>query len=198
MYIKYQDDPVRKRVNSAFGDLCAGQTKKNTLKLFDQCFSIFKKEEQVAAFCELANFQYPVDGFQLIDLEVCAASAGTVFNNNLQSISLTNGTYPLSQTKAYVRGVILAIKYPTTNSLGAEITTANMKAQVRIYDRPATAYATLGIGDVFVHFSNEETLDANDLLNRLDIYNPNANASIKVKALLINTKSIDDPNNVVC
>lgn len=198
MYVKYQDDPVRKRVNSAFGDLCAGQTKKNTLMLFDRCFSIFKKEEQVAAFCELANLQYPVDGFQILDMEICSDEAGTIFNNNLQTIAAVNGSYSLSDTKSYVRGIVLAIQYPTTNSLGAEISVADMKSTVRIYNRAATEYFSLPMGDAFIHLTNEETLNANDILNRVDVYNPNVSASIKVKALLIMTKSVDDPNNVAC
>ena len=41
MYIKYVDDPVKRRVNSAFGSLCDGDPIKNTLKLVDGCFSIF-------------------------------------------------------------------------------------------------------------------------------------------------------------
>lgn len=198
MYIKYQDDPVRQRVNSAFGNLCAGQVKKNTLKLFDRCFSIFKKEEQIAAFCELAKFQYPVDGFQLIEIEVCADTAATIFDNNLQTIPSVDGAYTLSSTKSYVRGIVLFVEYPTVNSSGIEITAADMKAELQIYDREANDYFSLPIGEVFTHFANESTVDANDLINQLDIYNPNQSASIRVKALIVNTKSTDDPNNVEC
>lgn len=198
MYIKYQDDPVRKRVSSAFGDLCAGQLKKNTLKLFDRCFSIFKKEEQIAAFCELAKFQYPVDGFQLVEMDVCADTAVTIFDNNLQTIPLVDGMYTLSQTKSYVRGIILFIEYPTVNSNGVELTAADMKAQIQIYNREATDYFSLPVGELFLHFANEATVDANDLINQLDIYNPSTVASIKVKALIVNVKSTDDPNNVQC
>jgi len=198
MYIKYVDDPGRKRVSSAFGNLCDGDPKKKALRLFDQCFSIFDKEQQVAAWCELAKLNYPVDGFSQVETEICSQAAGTIFNNNLQTISAVSGNYPLDESKNFARGILLWIQYPKTNSLGGEIIPADMQCQVRLYDRPATSYFSLGTHEFFSHFSNPDGDDATDLLNRLDVYNPNANFSIKVKALIIYTKTNSDPNDVSC
>lgn len=192
MYIKYGDDPVRKRVSSAFGNICEGDPKKRTLKLLDKCFSIFNKEEQVAAFCEVSKLQYPVDGFSQVDIEVCSGDTATIFNNNLQSIIAVNGAYPLEAAKTYVRGVILWIQYPTT------MDSAVMQSTVKLFDRPATGQFNLKTHELFTHFSNPEGTDATDLLNRLDVHNTNTEFSIKVKALIIHTKSVSDPNDTSC
>lgn len=198
MYIKYADDPVRKRVSSAFGNVCAGDPKKDTLKLFEQCFSIFKKEQQVAAFCELGKLNYPVDGFSIVNVDVCQQSAYTVFNNSLETITAVNEAYPLSATKNYARGVILWLEYPVANETGAEVVPADMQATLRLFDRPATGQFSLGISQFFSHFSNPNGDDATDILNRLDVYNPSSTFSIKLKGLVIFTKTTDNPNDVSC
>jgi hypothetical protein len=198
MYIKYADDPVRKRVNTAFGNVCDGEPKKNALKLIDKCFSIFKKEQQVAAFCELGNLNYPVDGFAIIDVDVCSESTYTVFNNSLETILEATGTYPISATKAYARGVMLWIEYPASNENGAAVLPADMQAKIRLFDRPATGQFEITTHQFFSHFSNPDGDDASDLLNRIDIYNPNTTFSVKLKGLVIFTKTTQNPNDVSC
>jgi hypothetical protein len=198
MYIKYADDPVKKRVSSAFGNICNSDPKKDSLKLIDKCFSIFKKEQQVAAFCELGKLNYPVDGFSIIDIDVCQESAYTVFNNSLQTISLADGEYPLVASKAYARGVMLWLEYPLVNEAGQEIGPADMQATLQLFDRPATGQFQLGVSQFFSHFANPDGDDATDLLNRLDVYNPSTTFSIKLKGLVIFAKSTADPNDVSC
>lgn len=198
MYIKFADDPVRKRVSSAFGNICNGDPKKDSLKLIDKCFSIFKKEQQVAAFCELGKLNYPVDGFSIVDVDVCQNSAYTVFNNSLQSITISNGVYPLVPTKAYARGVMLWLEYPLIDETGQEVIPTKMQSTLRLFDRPATGQFELGVSQFFSHFSNPDGEYATDLLNRLDVYNPSTTFSIKLKGLIIFTKSVTDPNDVSC
>ena len=191
MYIKYVDDPVKRRVNSAFGSLCDGDPIKNTLKLVDGCFSIFEREKLLASFCEFKHLSFPVDGFSLIDLSVCANSTETLFDNNLQSISAVNGAYPLDADETYVRGILLAIIYPASNAIEATTYSSNLT----IFDRPATGSFVLPVGEMFSHFANADADDARQLLNKVTITNPNADYSIRVKGLLISSKTNPDPNS---
>lgn len=191
MYIKYVDDPVKRRVNSAFGSLCDGDPIKNTLKLVDGCFSIFEREKLLASFCEFKHLSFPVDGFSLIDLSVCANSTETLFDNNLQSIAAVNGAYPLDADETYVRGILLAIIYPASNAIEATTYSSNLT----IFDRPATGSFVLPVGEMFSHFANADAADARQLLNKVTITNPNADYSIRVKGLLISSKTNPDPNS---
>jgi hypothetical protein len=191
MYIKYVDDPVKRRVNSAFGNVCDGDPIKNTLKLVNGCFSVFDREKLLASFCEFKNLSFPVDGFSLIDLTVCANSTETLFDNNLQAITAVNGEYPLEVDKSYVRGILLVVTYPASNSIEA----ATYSANLTMYDRPATGSFVLPVGEMFSHFSNADAVDATQLLNKLTITNPNADYSIKVKGLLISSKTNPNPNS---
>lgn len=191
MYIKYNDDPVKRRVNSAFGSLCDGDPIKNTLKLIDGCFSIFDREKLLASFCDLKNLTFPVDGFSLLDLTVCANSTETLFNNNLQTITQVNGAYPLDEDKSYVRGILLVIQYPASNSIEA----TSYNSTITLFDRPATGTFAIPIGEAFSHFANADAADATKILNKMTITNPNAGYSIRVKGLLISSKTNPDPNS---
>lgn len=191
MYIKYADDPVKRRVNSAFGNLCEGDPIKNTIKLVNGCFSIFDREKLIASFCEFKNLSFPVDGFSLIDLTVCGNSTETLFDNNLQSIAAVNGAYPLAENTSYVRGILLAIIYPASNTIEA----TTYSSDLTIYDRGAVNTMVIPVGEMFSHFSNPDANDASQLLNKLTITNPNAAFSIKVKGLIISSKTNPDPNS---
>lgn len=194
MYIKYADDPVRKRVNSAFGNVCNSDPKKNALKLIDRCFTIVQKEKTLATFCELEKLNYPVDGFSVIDVTICADSSYRVFDNNLETIQLVDGKYPLSSTKDYVRGIILWVEYPTVDSTGDEVKPEDMNLEYSIPDNLVQNTATFVFHEFFSHFANPFANDATQLLNKLDLYNPSQTYSVKVKGLVIYTKSDPDPN----
>jgi len=191
MYIKYVDDPVKRRVNSAFGNLCAGDAIKNSLQLIDNCFSVFDREKLVASFCDFQNFGFPVDGFSLVDLNVCANSTEVLFNNNLQDIVEVDGEYPLDPDKTYARGILLVIHYPSSNTIEATSYTSTLT----MYDRPATGTFDLPVGEAYTYFANPDAVMADKILNKLEITNPNANFSIKVKGLILYTKSNPDPNS---
>lgn len=103
MYIKYSDDPIKRRVNSAFGSLCDGDPIKNTLKLVNGCFSIFDREKLVSSFCEFNNFTFPVDGFTNLDLEICQGQNEIIFSN-----ALVGGTTATSATTLNSTAVTLA------------------------------------------------------------------------------------------
>ena len=145
----------------------------------------------LASFCEFKHLRFQVDGFSLIDQSVCANSTETLFDNNLQSIAAVNGEYPLDADETYVRGILLAIIYPASNAIEATTYSSNLT----IFDRPATGSFVLPVGEMFSHFANADADDARQLLNKVTITNPNADYSIRVKGLLISSKTNPDPNS---
>jgi hypothetical protein len=220
MYIAYQDDPTTQRYSVAFGDICDNNPTKQVLKLVDRCFTIFNKAQTLAQFCQLTGWIYPVDSYQLINYEVCAGETLSVFDNSLDTIppysgqvtvpnyplgtdgefiqADSNGNYYILQIdKNYTRGVILYIDYPQLDKNGELIIPANMNSQLSLVNRDLTSLNTQ-IGQFFSHFSNPDTMDANKLINRLEITNPSSTFSIKVSGLIIQVKSNTDPEDCGC
>jgi hypothetical protein len=191
MYIKYVDDPVKRRVNSAFGSLCDGEPIKNTLQLINNCFSVFDREKLLASFCDFKNFGFPVDGYSLVDLTVCGDGTEVLFDNSLQSIVAVNNAYPLDENKAYARGILMVIQYPA----GTSIFPSSYTSTLTFYDRPATGTFDLPVGEAFSYFANPDATTADKILNKLEITNTNANFSIKVKGLILFSKTNPDPNS---
>jgi len=189
MYVKYVDDPVKRRVNSAFGSLCDGEPIKNTLQLINNCFSIFDREKLIASFCDFKNFGFPVDGFSLIDLTVCANSTETLFDNKLEEIPEIDDAYLLDNNKSYARGILLVVQYSKT------IEPALHTSTLTLIDRPATGSFSLPIGEAFSYFANPDEITAGNLLNKLQITNSHEAANIKVKGLVLFTKSNPNPTS---
>ena len=224
-YIKYNDDPLARRVSDAFANLCAGDPTKKALKLFDRCFSIFNGAKKESSFCELENFIYPVDSSLSIDFEVCGAETLVVYDNATDSIpsfgpSGTPSNYPLGEgleyipndstdpsntptyhviqnDKNYVRGCILYVKYPVKDKLGDDTLPADHECKIKFTNRLNEEFE-VPLHQFFAHFANPETRDANSLINKIEITNPNANFSIKVTGLIIYTKSNNDPSDCAC
>jgi len=225
-YIKYNDDPLSKRVSDAFANLCSPVPIKKALRLVDKCFGIFNGSQREVNFCDLNKFIYPVDSSLTIDFEVCGEETLAVFDNGPNSIPTftPSGTplgYPFGQAGEYVessgadpwttepyyyvlesdrnyaRGCIVYVEYPTKDGLGDDVLPADMECQVIITNRNLDTF-TIPLHDVFAHFANPETRGAESLINKIEIYNPNANFSIKIKGLVIYTKSNSDPNNCAC
>lgn len=223
MYIKFQDDPVAKRFNNAYANLCDGDPTKETLKLVNQCFSIFKKSQTIASFCDLSDFIYPVDGHQLIDFEVCAGETLSIFDNQTDLILPTdpNGlvpNYPLGKPgeyipisdnygnpayfilpndRNYVRGCILYVRYPISDKNGDEVLPSDGSCLIKVTDRQLTEMS-MPLQQFYSHFANPSARDANKLINKLDIVNPNPTFSIKVSGLIVYVKSNDDPSDCAC
>jgi hypothetical protein len=198
MYIKFADDPVRQRVSTAFGEICNGDPKKNSLKLIDKCFSIFKKEQQLAAFCELGKLNYPVDGFSVIDVTLCPQEPYSVFDNQLQTITQVNTKFPLNENKAYARGVMLWVDYPMSTDAGSEISPADLHVLYQTVDHTNTNQMTVYMHEFYSHFSNPYATDATQLINRLVLVNPNLDFSVRLKGMVIFAKTNTDPNNTSC
>jgi hypothetical protein len=224
-YIKYNDDPLAKRVSDAFANLCSSVPVKKALRFVDKCFGIFNGSQRETNFCELSKFIYPVDSSLSIDFEVCGEETLSVFDNDTDSIlsytpsgspsgypfgineeyigsggSDPSGTpyyYIIESDRNYARGCILYIEYPAKNKLGDDVLPADQECSIVITNRNLET-STLPLHEFFAHFVNPETRGADSLINKIEIYNPNANFSIKVKGLVIYAKSNSDPNNCAC
>jgi hypothetical protein len=222
-YIKFQDDPIAQRFNKSYANLCAGDGSKKVLKILDRCFTIFNKTRTEGSFCDLEGFVYPVDGHMMIDFEVCAEETLSIYNNQLDEIlssspsgaplnyPLGNGTeymdgegpsnspiyYILQNDRNYTRGCLLYIHYPSVDKNGDDILPANMNCTIDITDRLLQT-SSYPVGEFFSHFSNPVTRNANNLINKIEITNPNLNFSVKVKGMIIYVKSNSDPADCAC
>jgi hypothetical protein len=224
-YIKYNDDPLSKRVSDAFANLCSSIPTKKALRFVDKCFGIFNGSQREVNFCDLSKFIYPVDSSLSIDFEVCGEETLSVFNNNTDEIVSYSPSgepvnYPFGQSSEYVesagigpsgdpyyyvtendrnyaRGCLLYVEYPIKDKLGDDIFPADKECQVVVTDRNLVSF-TMPLHEFFAHFVNPETRGADSLINRIEVHNPNANFSVKVKGLVIYSKSNSDPNNCAC
>lgn len=220
MYITFNDDPNANRFNTKYGDLCNSDPTKQTLRLLDRCFTIFNKSKTVAQFCQLQSLLYPVDSYQTVNFEVCAGETLSLFDNQLDQIlpyslpiaapnypisaigefipiSIDDNYYVLLNDRNYVRGCILWVDYPTVDKNGDDVVPANMNCQLNVVNRLLES-SIESLGQFYSHFANPVALDANKLINRLEITNPNPNFSVKVSGLIIYTKSNSDPTDCAC
>lgn len=224
-YIKYNDDPLSKRVSDAFSNLCSSVPTKKTLRLVDKCFGIFSGSQREVNFCELSKLIYPVDSSLSIDFEVCAEETLSIYDNGTNSLteyypSGSPSGYPFGQSGEYVqsagsdpsgtpyyyviendrnyaRGCLLYVDYPVKNKIGDDILPADQECQILITNRSLET-VTVPLHDFFAHFVNPETRGGDSLINRIEIYNPNPNFSVRVSGLVIYTKSNSDPSNCAC
>lgn len=222
-YIKFQDDPVARRYNASFAALCANESTKNSLKVLDRCFIIANRAKTEAKFCDLEKFEYPVDGHLLIDFEVHPGETLSVYNNSLEDVLSSNpsgsdlhfplgsGTeyfeisgpssspeyFILPNDRSYSRGCVLYIDYPTTDLNGEAVIPADLSCSISMTDRELNSQ-TYPVSQFFSHFANPATRNANKLINRIEITNPNLNFPIKVRGLIVYVKSNNDPFDCGC
>lgn len=222
-YIKFQDDPVAHHYNTGFAALCDDNPVKNTLRLIDKCFVISNPTNAIAKFCCLQNFRYPVDGQLLIDFEVHSEETLAIFSNSLEDVLASNPSgsplnYPLGlgteyfeiigpssspeyfiipNDRSYSRGCIIAIEYPTIDINGDDVLPADKSCKITLYDRELNSQ-TYPVSDLFSHFANPETRNANQLINRIEITNSNPKFNIKVNGLIVYVKSNNDPLDCGC
>lgn len=220
-YLKYNDDPLAQRVSKAFADLCAGLPTKKALRLVDKCFSIFSGGNKETSFC-LDAFNYPADGSQSIDFEVCSGETLVLFDNGLDGIPVfnpsgtpqdhpfgtgtefiesypvsTNNYYVVESNRNYVRGCMLLVSYPNTDANGDDVLPADYECLLTITNRLNETFS-IPLHEFFAHFCNPETRGADSLINKIEVTNPSANFSIKVKGLIIYLKSNSNPSDCSC
>lgn len=206
-YSKFNDDPLLQRVSQGFKDLCAAIPSKKMLRLIDQCFVITNQANTEASFCGLSNFIYPVDSFQSINMEVCAGQTLVLFDNGFPAVGPSNTPFELPTDINYARGIILMVTYPTVDKNGADIILGNRNVILKVYagqdqpDDPNAGYE-IPLGDFFSHFTNPYATVATNLINRIEIINPNTSPttgfSVVVTGLVIYSKNNADPATCSC
>ena len=92
---------------------------------------------------------------------------------------------------------MLYVKYPMTDSDGSDILPADSECQLKITNRNLDEFI-MPLSDFFAHFVNPETRGADSLINKIEVVNPNIKFSVKVKGLIIYTKSNSDPSDCAC
>lgn len=103
----------------------------------------------------------------------------------------------LPADRNYVRGCILYIDYPVMDKDGEAVLPEAQSCQVKLTDIDMNQF-TNSVANLFSHLSNPMTRNATKLINKIEVYNPNPNFSIKVRGMVIYTKSNPDPNACAC
>jgi hypothetical protein len=107
----------------------------------------------------------------------------------------------LNPNKAYVKGVIIYVNYPTLDEGGGEISpdqymlTGSISS---IFTNGGNSSSNFTIGQAYMYFAPEATTDPTKIINTLTLLNPSSTFSVKVSVLLIKTKTDVDPNNCDC
>ena len=173
-----------------FHGACSTVSVKHLLTLIDQCFTISDQDKVTAQLC-LDDFAYPVDGKQCIGLEVPKSIEGAedqslvLFDNG---ITITSPVEDLDKNKSYVRGVLLKIVYLTEDENSEEVPLISKKCFITITNALGEE-CTYPLYNFFSIFTNPETVDPQDFINKIVVTNPSTKYSFKVDALLIYTKS---------
>jgi hypothetical protein len=161
-------------------DCCGGYENQPVLQLFDnKCFGIVDGKEISEDFC-LKDFAFPTDGYSCIGITVAAdGGTSTLFDNQLPIPLLT-----LESGQAYARGLLLKITYPTNDLNSEEIAIIDKRVILNIetYDGNAMSYP---LYNLFTIFTNPKSNDPSELINKIEITNPNANYPIRISALVL-------------
>lgn len=173
-----------------FHGACSTVSVKPLLTLIEQCFTISDQDKVTAQLC-LDDFAYPVDGKQCIGLEVPKSIEGAedqslvLFDNG---ITIASPAEDLDKNKSYVRGVLLKIVYLTEDENSEEVPLLSKKCFITITNALGEE-CTYPLYNFFSIFTNPETVDPQDFINKIVVTNPSTKYSFKVDALLIYTKS---------
>jgi hypothetical protein len=107
----------------------------------------------------------------------------------------------LNPNKAYIKGVILYVNYPTLDEDGAEIDPSEymLTGQTSsIFSNGGNSASNFSIGQAYMYFAPEATTDPTKIINTLSLLNPSSKFSVTVSVLLVKTKTDADPNNCDC
>lgn len=164
-------------------DCCGGYENQPYLQLFnDKCFKIVDKKDIMGEFC-LGDVSLAVDGYQCVGLNLEAGGGTmTIFDNQ---VIVNSPSQILESGKAYARGVLIKVTYPVYNNNSEEI--ALNKKSVKISIERANDMQSLEypLHNLFVMFTNPKSNDPEDLINKIEIINPNLDYVIKVSALVL-------------
>lgn len=161
-------------------DCCGGYENQPMLQLFDnKCFGIVDGKEITEDFC-LKDFAFPTDGYSCVGITVQEDGGTTTLFDNQLTVPLAT----LDSGKAYARGILLKITYPT-NDLNSEeilISAKNVILTIETYDGISTDYP---LYNFFSIFTNPKSNDPSQIINKIEITNPNVDYPIRIAALIL-------------
>jgi hypothetical protein len=161
-------------------DCCGGYENQPILQLFDnKCFGIADGKEVTEEFC-IKDFAFPTDGYSCVGITLQAdGGTTTLFDNNLP-VPMTE----LVSGKAYARGLLLKITYPSKDSNSEDILFVNKNVTLTIetYDGISTDYP---LYNFFAIFNNPKSNVTSEVINKIEITNPNADYPIRISALVL-------------
>jgi hypothetical protein len=116
--------------------------------------------------------------------------------------------YLLLNEKNYARGILLYVIYQSLDKGGNDVLPVDNKCVLKIWtglkDPEIDDPYEIPLNSFFAHFSNPETRDANQLINRIEIVNPenlsdtNKGFSLIVTGLVLYTKSNSSISDCSC
>jgi|APGre2960657423_1045063.scaffolds.fasta_scaffold05682_3 hypothetical protein len=164
-------------------DCCGGYENQPFIQLFnDKCFKIVDQKDITGEFC-LADVSLAVDGYTCIGLRL-ESSGGTLtlFDNQ---VIINSPSQILESEKEYVRGILLKITYPIYDNNSEEIALTAKSVKISIERASDMQSLEYPLHNLFIMFMNPKSNDPEDLINKIEIINPNVDYIVKVSALVL-------------
>jgi hypothetical protein len=164
-------------------DCCGGYENQPFLQLFnDKCFKIVDQKDITEEFC-LGDISFAVDGYSCVGLKLEeGGGTHTLFDNQ---VIINSPSEILESGKAYARGILLKITYPAYDNNSEEL--ALNKKSVKISIERASDMQSLEypLHNLFIMFTNPKSNDPEDLINKIEVINPNQDYVVKMSALVL-------------
>ena len=161
-------------------DCCGGYENQPMLQLFDnKCFGIVDGKEITEDFC-IKDFAFPTDGYSCVGITLQENGGNTTLFDNQLPVPLVI----LESGKAYARGILLKITYPTNDLISEEILIAdkNVVLTIETYDGVSADYP---LYNFFSIFTNPKSNDPSQIINKIELSNPNVDYPIRISALIL-------------
>jgi len=170
---------------------CDSKSSQPILQLFDdKCFKIVEGENTTGGFC-LGDFAFPADGYSCINIELSLSGGEhTIFDNELLPLAVPAENLPVDTS--YARGILLYIKYPTTDINGEEISIQDKKVTLAIEGAESGSLVNYPLYNLFTMFTNPKSNDPLDLINRIKVINPSDLFKVQIKGLVIFGKTPEE------
>jgi hypothetical protein len=162
-------------------DCCGGSENQPILQVLDKCFIIADGKNVSDDFC-LSDFAFPVDGYSCAGLNIYTdGGSKNIFNNEVLSFSPAEN---LVSGRAYARGVLIKVTYPTNDNNSEEISLVdkNVILSIEKCDGIVTEYP---LYNFFSIFTNPKSKDPSQLINKIDIINPNSDYPVRLSVLVL-------------
>jgi hypothetical protein len=161
---------------------CCGGNNQPILQLFnDKCFKVVDGKETRENFC-LNDFAFPTDG------ESCVGLTGTVDGGTVtlfdNQVVVNSPSQLLESGRLYARGILLKITYPANDNNSEEIQIVNKSIRLLIEKSDTLEAIEYPMYNFFALFTNPKSNNPEELINKIEIINPNTDYQVRVSALV--------------